>query len=291
MSGHGHEVRLIAGMSPISSAPHDCGSIGRNPAAPALHNSIVAVRYSLEGSLEAALKRRGFSGVELSGLSSIQEDKQQRRLETALMELFRDEGSQAAFRALHALAAPQLAIWVLHCMRGRPPVVDPAEVAQDAWCAIVRYAHTFKGGSSHPFRAWARTIAANALRARVRWIRRMETCDHRTLSNYTDNSLGPRRRAQDAEESALLAHAMVVLLAHLGAALEGLAPRDRRILELLEIGSCSRDLVAREMGVGSSGVKMILFRARKRLALAVGKSLGCKAPVSSRPVRSVRAAS
>jgi DNA-directed RNA polymerase specialized sigma24 family protein len=83
---------------------------------------------------------------------------------------------------------------------------------------------------------------------------------------------------------------MVVLIAHLGAALEGLAPRDQRILELLEIGNCSRDLVAREMGVGPSGVKMILFRARKRLALAVGRSLGCEASVSSRPVRSVRAA-
>jgi DNA-directed RNA polymerase specialized sigma24 family protein len=83
---------------------------------------------------------------------------------------------------------------------------------------------------------------------------------------------------------------MVVLIAHLGAALEGLAPRDRRILELLEIGNCNRDLVAREMGVGPSGVKMILFRARKRLALAVGRSLGCEASVSSRPVRSVRAA-
>jgi len=84
---------------------------------------------------------------------------------------------------------------------------------------------------------------------------------------------------------------MVILLAHLGAALERLAPRDRRILELLEIGNCSRDLVAREMEVGPSGVKMILFRARKRLALAVGKSLGCKASVPSRPARSSRAAS
>jgi DNA-directed RNA polymerase specialized sigma24 family protein len=83
---------------------------------------------------------------------------------------------------------------------------------------------------------------------------------------------------------------MVVLIVHLGAALEGLAPRDRRILELLEIGNCSRDLVAREMGVGPSGVKMILFRARKRLALAVGRSLGCEASVSSRPARSARAA-
>lgn len=277
-------------MSPISSAPADSSSIGSSSAVPALHDSIVAVQYSLAGSLEVALKRRGFFGLETRGLTPIQEDKQQRRLETALMELFRDEGSQAAFRALYAQAAPQLATWVLHCMRGRPPVADPAEVAQDAWCAIVRYAHTFKGGSSHPFRAWARTIAANALRARARWIRRMETCDHRTLCNYTDNSLGPPRRAQDAEESVLLAHAMVVLIAHLGAALEGLAPRDQRILELLEIGNCSRDLVAREMGVGPSGVKMILFRARKRLALAVGRSLGCEASVSSRPVRSVRAA-
>ena len=117
-------------MSPISSAPADSSSIGSSSAVPALHDSIVAVQYSLAGSLEVALKRRGFFGLETRGLTPIQEDKQQRRLETALMELFRDEGSQAAFRALYAQAAPQLATWVLHCMRGRPPVADPAEVAR-----------------------------------------------------------------------------------------------------------------------------------------------------------------
>jgi len=245
---------------------------------------------ALPGTLQAALARRGTCQLEgpIEGPGS--KAKQDRQLETALMELFRDEGSQAAFQALYARAAPGLVRWVLHCMKGHCPVADPMEVAQDAWCGIVRYVHSFNRGSRKGhFQAWARTIAINALRQRVRWIQRMETCDHRLLVHERDGARGPRGMAQDREESLSLQQALLVLLVHLGAAYEGLAPRDKRILDLLEIQGCAREEVAKEMGVGRSGVKMILFRARKRLALALARSLGLESVQAASPPARARA--
>jgi RNA polymerase sigma factor (sigma-70 family) len=232
----------------------------------------------LSQDLRSALSRRGFKQLQDGERGSRTREKQDRALETALMELFRDEGSEAAFHALYARAGPGLVYWVLHCMRGHLPVADPVEVAQDAWCGMVRYASSFNRGSRQgPFRSWARTIAANALRQRVRWIQRMETCDHRELKHERDAGRGPLGVAEDRDEALRVQQALLVLLVHLGVAFDGLAPRDKRILELLEMNKGCRAAVAEEMGVGRSGVKMILLRARKRLALALARSLGAQA--------------
>ena len=49
------------------------------------------------------------------------------------------------------------------------------------------------------------------------------------------------------------------------AAYQSLGHRDQRALHLTEVQDMDYEEVARELGVGRKNVKMIMFRARKRL--------------------------
>ena len=261
----------------------------------------------LPQSVAGALARRGFCPLRLEDLTRDPSDpsnrapsltdsakreaaRQERQLETALMELFRDEGSEAAFHFLHARVSHNLRGWLVHCMRGGYPAIDPAVVIQEAWYGMVRYAKSFKGGASHPFRPWARTIVCNALRSQITWIRRMETCDERTLINHTDRHRGPSGVAQDREFEESLRRDLLILTLALGAALKGLSPRDRAVLQSIEVEGRARDQVGRDLGLGLSGVKMALHRARKRLVMAVAKNLGCSSAQIARFPAKTRAA-
>ena len=200
-----------------------------------------------------------------------------RVIETVLMEHYRQTGSQAAFRELHGRAAPGLVRWV-HGLQGRRSwAVDPLEVVQDTWCAVVRYRHTFRSDEGRTFGAWVRTIAANALRRAGKRTPREHHLDPAELPDPEDPGLGPERWATDREEARRLRQALLLLVLHVGQVEAGLSPRDREALRLVELEGHRQDHAARCLGVGLSNMKMILFRARRRLAQRLADRLGVRA--------------
>ncbi|MBL6722019.1 MAG: sigma-70 family RNA polymerase sigma factor [Planctomycetes bacterium] len=199
--------------------------------------------------------------------------REPRVIETVLMEHYRQTGSQAAFRELYARAAPGVAIWVRNLQGRRSWAIDAVEVVQDTWCAVVRYRHTFRCDGGRTFGAWARTIAANALRRAGRRTPRERHVDPAELPEPVDPALGPVRWASDREEARALRQALLLLVLQLGEAEASLAPRDREALRLVEIEGHRQDHAARCMGVGLSNMKMILFRARRRLVARLAERL------------------
>jgi RNA polymerase sigma factor (sigma-70 family) len=197
------------------------------------------------------------------------------RIETALMALFRDTHSPAAFEALHDYARFALLQRVLALARAGD---DPLDLLQDAFVNIYLYAATFRDEHDRSFRVWARTIAGNVVRrSRLRGRRRSLYALPEGLQEPCDGAPGPAAEVAWREECLDLSRAWLILLLRYAAAFAELGARDRRALELVEIEGRGYREAARVLGVGLSNMKMILFRARQRIRLAVGRELaeGC----------------
>jgi DNA-directed RNA polymerase specialized sigma24 family protein len=215
-------------------------------------------------------------------------------METALMVLFRDTGGRAEFDALYEYAQPSLMPWIAahvrdHMLR-RPGTRDPLELYQDTWVNIFRYAPSFKDGGPASFRVWSRTIARNLYRAQgSRRAASSLQAFPEGLQEPADQRCGPVQLSVLHEDARTLSLAWVVLLLQYHAAWQRLAPRDRIALELVELDGLTYIEASTRLHVGLSNMKMIMFRARKRLCVLLGESLSAVRPVRpAHPVRPVR---
>ena len=93
-----------------------------------------------------------------------------------------------------------------------------------------------------------------------------------------DPRAGPGEDASTAEEASSLAQAWMILLSLYASALRTLGPREQAALELVEVEDRTYSDAARLLGVGRSNMKMIVFRARKRIRAEIGRRLAL--PVS-----------
>jgi DNA-directed RNA polymerase specialized sigma24 family protein len=70
--------------------------------------------------------------------------------------------------------------------------------------------------------------------------------------------------------------AWAILLLQYARAWEQLGPRDRLALELIEVQGCTYAEASARLGVGLSNMKMIMFRARRRIRAAIGGTLDAR---------------
>lgn len=202
------------------------------------------------------------------------------RMETALMALFRDTRGPAEFDALYEYAQRSLMPWVTAQARdgiGRcPGTRDPLELFQDTWVNIFRYAPSFKDAGPASFRVWSRTIARNLHRGRGS--RRVGAASLQAfpegLQEPADLRCGPVQLSALREDARTLSLAWVVLLLQYHLAWQKLAARDRLALELVEVQGLSYIEAGARLRVRLSNMKMIMFRARKRLCALLGEALG-----------------
>lgn len=214
-------------------------------------------------------------GVCLDCLPGESETERDDRIDTALMELFREARAQLAFEDLYEHSSGRVLEWLRWRVRIAGARLDPLALLQDTFVNVFRYAASFRPGERGGFRAWVRTIAANVVRraqsrAGVPWL----STDADDAPELLDRGQGPVGRAADGEETARLRATWSLFLAHYLRAFATLRERDRRALELVEIEGRSYAQAAAELGVGGSNMKMIMLRARQRLCAALRVSLG-----------------
>lgn len=203
------------------------------------------------------------------------------------MSTFKSSRTSAAFEELYEVSAPGLLQWIEQSPAVRLHGVDPREALQDTFVNVYRYVGSFRPDAAGGFRAWARTIAANVIR-RAR--RRPMTAGvpfsdaPAALETPADRRSSPAACAVDLEDSAELRAGYALMLVHYAAAFETLKERDRKALHMVEVeGACYAE-VGRRLGVGRSNTKMIVFRARQRLRLALRRSLGLEEAPEATPV-------
>ncbi len=216
----------------------------------------------LPPSVTQALVDRRVAVISAAGES---EEERNRRLETSLMALFRDQRLEAAYEALYLRTRSMLLAWIVHLLGKGGPGADPVELLQDTYVNVYRYAGGFRDEGKNSFRGWARTIAANVVRRSRR--RRGLSLDAMPEGGLevADGGCGPDQTALVAEQRDELKRAWLVLLLHYAAAYDKLSPRDKRALHLVEVDGLTYVEAGERLGVGRSNMKMIMFRSRKRI--------------------------
>lgn len=196
------------------------------------------------------------------------------RAETALMALFRDEGGESVFQALYDAARPALSEWILRLGAGRLRVADVESLVQDTFVNVYRYAPTFRDEHARSFRVWSRAIAGNVLRrSRSRGRPSAREVLAGELPESADPRADPAGHAMDAEEQRSVSAAWMILLSQYLQAWQQLGPRDRLALDLVEIQGLSYSEAGARLGVGLSNMKMIMFRARRRIRATIAGTL------------------
>lgn len=192
-----------------------------------------------------------------------------------LMALFREDRDAEAFEALHAFTQSAVYDWVLGLLRGSNGSLDAREIMQDAYINVYRYAGSFRLNHDGSFRVWVRTIAGNLVRRSYsrRPTRRFEDMPE-GFQEPADPKLGPAGLAQVGEEHDRLRNAWVLLMAHYKNAFNKLSSRDQYAMHLVEVEGLSYRDAGEKLGVRQSNMKMILFRARKRLVNHMRRSMG-----------------
>lgn len=226
------------------------------------------------------LTRLRSRGVDIDTRPDESSEAFDQRLATALMALYRDTRSQVVFEALYEIARPSVKAWISSLLRRYRSRLDPAELLQDTFINVYRYPTAFRDERDASFRVWVRTIAGNRLRRALAPQRGL------FLQEFPEGAMDlgdlracPARLAETDEQSALLHSAWRLFLWHYARASEHLSARDRRALELVEVQGMPYKEAGTVLEVGRSNMKMIVFRARKRLARRMREAMsGALAP-------------
>ncbi len=196
---------------------------------------------------------------------------------TGLMEAWRRHRDPACFEALAGLAQPLLLARARARVRATGSRIDPAEVVQDTLVNVCRYPHQFHADRPGAFAAWSTTILDNVIRRQLRrnhMGRPIRLQDDEILAQQADmRSMGPEREAEDAEERERLAVTWCLFLALYHRAWQELGARERHVLGLVEVHGMRYAEVAAVTGSRPEALKMVVFRARKRIHERIGSLL------------------
>lgn len=200
------------------------------------------------------------------------------RTATSLMATYRDTRDAEVFEALHRLALPSLERWIVSLLRRSVGHLDAREIAQDALVNVYLYPSSFRDDHAGSFRVWVRTIAGNLVRRSIARARGSALLALPEAGREpADPREGPEPAAVRAEQSSDLLRAWALLVLLYQRAYSELAARDREALRLVEVEDLGYLEAGRRLGVGRSNMKMIVFRARRRIARRL--HLECFAPL------------
>lgn len=188
---------------------------------------------------------------------------------TSLMEAFRRSRDAAVFECLAQWVTPHLLGRVRVRLRGLGHLCEPAEVLQDALVNIYRYPQQFLASRAGAFAAWSTTIVDNAIRRRLRRSRRaldltLQAPD--VMAEQADaGTRAPDLAAADHEDCTATAKAFELLLHAYLQAFATLSPREQYVLQEVEVEGVRYAALAARLAVRAEAIKMIVFRARKRI--------------------------
>ncbi|MCK5940780.1 MAG: sigma-70 family RNA polymerase sigma factor [Planctomycetes bacterium] len=185
------------------------------------------------------------------------------------MDAFRKTGDAEAFDGLVRWAGPQLRARVRSRLRSLGAMLDPNEVWQDTIVNIYRYPDRFLASRPGAFAAWSSTIVDNAIRRHLRRTKRdlgVTLRDPELLQEQADESMRePSLQAETHEECLATASAFGLVLQAYLVAFHRLGERERFVLQMVEVRQMRYAELAKILGIRPEALKMVVFRARKRI--------------------------
>lgn len=220
--------------------------------------------------------------------------QQDAALATLLMDLFRRTADTEVFDCLVGWVGPQLHARIRSRLRGLGGMFDSQEILQDTIVNIYRYPDRFLASRPGAFAAWSSTIVDNAIRRQLRRSRQgldVALSAPEVLQEQADRAVRePSQCAQDSEECAATASAFALLLQCYLHAYQSLSERERFVLQMVEVREMRYAELALVLGIRPEALKMVVFRARKRIFDRTAELVGATtSPPAPAPRASVAA--
>jgi RNA polymerase sigma factor (sigma-70 family) len=250
------------------------------------------------GQLQGRLRDLGgeLRASDLSGLLGILEDRSRSpesvrdAVATRLMETFRVGAGRGAFGLLYELSSEQLLVQVASRLRRYASKADPRDVLQEVFFNIYRYPHRFNAERDDAFRVWSAMIVRNTVLKHLR----AQGHGGRSEVAIEDLSGEPEVSARTPLYSAVERESRKecerVYLTYLHLYLRFysmLSERERRSLQLVEVEERSYREAAEELGIKLENLKMVIFRARRKIHRSMRRVFEGLSP-DCRPAREPR---
>jgi RNA polymerase sigma factor (sigma-70 family) len=266
-------------MQAIDSSGHD------------LSLNVEGARAQLSDKL--ADLRSEVGGRELAAMVSILEEvgrgEEARRdaLSTRLMEAFRQTRGRSCFGLLYELNCQHLLVQVAGRLRRYTSKADPRDVLQEVFFNIYRYPHRFNSERQDAFRVWSAMIVRNTVLKHLR----AQGRGGRTEVPFEDLSDQPEMRATSPLSGAIERESQAACLSAYFLILDKylkfygqLSPRERTALQRVEVDEYSYREAADELGIKLENLKMVIFRARRKIFRAMRRDFDGMSP-DCRPAR------
>jgi len=189
-------------------------------------------------------------------------------LSTRLMEVFRRKSCRSCFGLLYELNAQHLLTQVASCLRRYGSRSDPRDVLQEVFFNVYRYPHRFNAEREDAFRVWSAMIVRNTVLKHLRSLGR----GGRVEVPFEDLSDQPEERSQnplggaiERESSGMCSRVYITYLHLYLEFYTMLSARERRAIHLVEVEEVSYREAARTLGIKLENLKMVIFRARRKI--------------------------
>jgi RNA polymerase sigma-70 factor, ECF subfamily len=210
-------------------------------------------------------------------------------LSTRLMEAFRLRQGRGAFGLLYELNSQHLLIQVAARLRRYGSKADPRDVLQEVFFNVYRYPHRFNAEREDAFRVWSAMIVRNTvlkhLRSLGRGGRGELALEDLAGEPQAASDASPLQGALDTESRRECAQVYLTYLHLYLRFYSMLSERERKALHLVEVDEVSYREAADQLGIKLENLKMVIFRARRKIHRSMRRVFEGLAP-DCRPARS-----
>lgn len=194
---------------------------------------------------------------------------------TRLLAEYANDRDRAGFDEFELVARPFLLRRARYEISRLGQGLDEAEIVQEVLLNLYRYAHTFRPDVPHAFSTWAARIVRNVV---LRFLRRRRSLPTVSLEDLGTTDLSDsgspepiKFLIEDEETRELNESFRTYLWAYFGA-FRGLTDLQQRVLEKVAFEGQTYRETAAELGMRVEAVKMVIYRARRRLAAEMEKA-------------------
>ena len=189
-------------------------------------------------------------------------------LSTRLMELFRVHGLRSCFGLLFELNRVGILLQVAQRLRRYHSRADANDLLQEVFFNIYRYPTRFDCTRDDAFRVWTATIVRNTVLKHLRSLSRSGRAEvpFEDLSEQPETGEVEPLGGVIERESEDRCRDTYVLYLHLYLQLYAkLSEREQRALHLVEVEDRSYREAAKELEIKLENLKMVIFRARRKI--------------------------
>lgn len=198
------------------------------------------------------------------------------QLNTQLMENFKNFGNPNAFSLIYELNYKDFSVSIYNKIRRYYFLLDSSDILQEVFFNIYRYPYRFKSDKPDAFRHWTHTIIRNTIIKHLKnqaRVGRIELAGESLSDKVDRTSTTPLRHSMDLESEKECTRAFLLYLVLYLNTYNRLSHKERKALFLVEVKNHSYKQASEEMAIKLENLKMVIFRARKKIFRGMRKSL------------------